>query len=76
MESNATRRPPRFQQIVQIRHKFHSYDRKFLLKYGSSFYTTGNRNHPNTVAGPMLGLFPANERRYFATTSLIGWAQA
>ena len=26
--------------------------------------------------GPILGLHPANERRrYFVTTSLIGWAQ-
>ena len=30
-----------------------------------------------TVSGLILGLRPANEgRRYFVTTSLIGWAQA
>ena len=29
------------------------------------------------IAGLILGLRPANERRrYFVTTSLIGWAQA
>ena len=31
----------------------------------------------HTLAGLILGLRPANERRrYFVTTSLIGWAQA
>ena len=29
------------------------------------------------ISGPILGLRPANERRrYFVTTSLIGWVQA
>ena len=29
------------------------------------------------IAGLILGLHPANERRnYFVTTSFIGWAQA
>ena len=32
--------------------------------------------HNHVVAGLILGLRPANERRrYFVTTSLIGWAQ-
>ena len=32
---------------------------------------------PWTLAGPILGLRPANERRrYFVTTSLTDWAQA
>ena len=31
----------------------------------------------DVIAGLILGLHPANERRrYFVTTSLIGWAQA
>ena len=33
--------------------------------------------HEFIIAGPILGLRPANERRrYFVTTSLIGWAEA
>ena len=32
---------------------------------------------PSAYTGLILGLHPANERRrYFVTTSLIGWAQA
>ena len=32
---------------------------------------------PLSTTGPILGLRPVNERRrYFVTTSLIGWAQA
>ena len=29
----------------------------------------------SSVSGLVLGLRPANERRYFVTTSLIGWTQ-
>ena len=33
--------------------------------------------HAETITGQILGLRPANgRRRYFVTTSLIGWAQA
>ena len=36
-----------------------------------------NQNIYDTTSGLIPGLRPANERRrYFVTTSLIGWAQA
>ena len=38
--------------------------------------STKSRRTSSAITGLILGLHPANERRrYFVTTSLIGWAQ-
>ena len=45
--------------------------------YQSARHLAGLYMQPNISAGLILGLRPVNERRrYFVTTSLIGWAQA
>ena len=39
--------------------------------------TSPETSHDSAIAGLILGLHPANERRrYLVTSSLIGWAQA
>ena len=41
-----------------------------------SYWTKSWRRHNMVISGLILGSRPANERRrYFVTTSLIGWAQ-
>ena len=46
----------------------------------AALYTKGPTDYRlsvDVITGLILGLLPANEgRRYFVTTSLIGWAQA
>ena len=62
----------------QWRQRWHHDNTRFsLTEYTAcvvSRIILGERPHP--VTGPILGLHPANERRrYFVTTSLIGWSQ-
>ena len=58
--------------LVQVMVRCHNKPLPELImtKYLMLFIITG------TLLGLILGLRPANERRrYFVTTSLIGWAQ-
>ena len=47
-----------------------------LLIYSSIYSSISGFGYQSTYTGPILGLYPANERcRYKVTPSLIGWAQ-
>ena len=49
----------------------------FIWRHWKRLFGVNNLNFTVETAGLMLGLLPANERRrYFVTTSLIGWAKS
>ena len=65
------------QKNATLMHIISGYDRSSYITRTIIFFHIQKTSFPEDMAGKILGLRPANERRrYFVMTSLIGWEQA